>query len=103
MPSWSVLCVQNYLTLLDDEDHTLEGLKIQDEQHLVIEGSSKVPIQLHLCIHVISKNCKCEGVKLHIRNMARFLLSVRNKDMSWPEEMSFIANSSKMDRHKGKL
>lgn len=22
--------------------------------------------------------------------------------MSWPEEMSFIANSSKMDRHKGK-
>ncbi len=28
--------------------------------------------------------------------------TVRNKDMSWPEEMSFIANSSKMDRHKGK-
>ncbi|XP_015223155.2 ubiquitin carboxyl-terminal hydrolase 32 isoform X2 [Lepisosteus oculatus] len=53
---------ENYLTLLDDEDHTLEGLKIHDEQHLVIE--------------------------------------VRNKDMSWPEEMSFIANSSKMDRHK---
>ncbi|XP_041733827.2 ubiquitin carboxyl-terminal hydrolase 32 isoform X2 [Coregonus clupeaformis] len=53
---------QNNLTLLDDEDHTLEGLKIQDEQHLVIE--------------------------------------VRNKDMSWPEEMSFIANSSKMDQHK---
>ncbi|XP_029922216.1 ubiquitin carboxyl-terminal hydrolase 32 isoform X5 [Myripristis murdjan] len=53
---------ENYLTLLDDEDHTLESLKIQDEQHLVIE--------------------------------------VRNKDMSWPEEMSFIANSSKMDRHK---
>lgn len=23
--------------------------------------------------------------------------------MSWPEEMSFIANSSKMDRHKGKF
>lgn len=23
--------------------------------------------------------------------------------MSWPEEMSFIANSSKMDRHKGEL
>ncbi|CAB1348315.1 unnamed protein product, partial [Coregonus sp. 'balchen'] len=55
---------ENYLTLLDDEDHTLEGLKIQDEQHLVIE--------------------------------------VRNKDMSWPEEMSFIANSSKMDQHKAK-
>ncbi|XP_056905992.1 ubiquitin carboxyl-terminal hydrolase 32 isoform X2 [Takifugu flavidus] len=53
---------ENYLTLLDDEDHTLENLKIQDEQQLVIE--------------------------------------VRNKDMSWPEEMSFIANSSKMDRHK---
>uniref|UniRef100_H3BBL5 Ubiquitin carboxyl-terminal hydrolase 32 n=1 Tax=Latimeria chalumnae TaxID=7897 RepID=H3BBL5_LATCH len=53
---------ENYLTLLDDEDHTLEYLKIQDEQHLVIE--------------------------------------VRNKDMSWPEEMSFIANSSKIDRHK---
>lgn len=29
--------------------------------------------------------------------------TVRNKDMSWPEEMSFIANSSKMDRHKGKF
>ncbi|XP_013889081.1 ubiquitin carboxyl-terminal hydrolase 32 [Austrofundulus limnaeus] len=54
---------ENYLTLLDDEDHTLESLKIQDEQQLVIE--------------------------------------VRNKDMSWPEEMSFIANSNKMDRHKG--
>ncbi|XP_039612679.1 ubiquitin carboxyl-terminal hydrolase 32 isoform X1 [Polypterus senegalus] len=53
---------ENYLTLLDDEDHMLEYLKIQDEQQLVIE--------------------------------------VRNKDMSWPEEMSFIANSSKMDRHK---
>uniref|UniRef100_A0A8C7G5A8 Ubiquitin carboxyl-terminal hydrolase n=1 Tax=Oncorhynchus kisutch TaxID=8019 RepID=A0A8C7G5A8_ONCKI len=25
---------------------------------------------------------------------------VRNKDMSWPEEMSFIANSSTMDQHK---
>ncbi|XP_061105237.1 ubiquitin carboxyl-terminal hydrolase 32 [Conger conger] len=53
---------ENYLTLLDDEDHKLEDLKIPDEQHMVIE--------------------------------------VRNKDMSWPEEMSFIANSSKMDRHK---
>ncbi|XP_034024912.1 ubiquitin carboxyl-terminal hydrolase 32 [Thalassophryne amazonica] len=53
---------ENYLTLLDDEDHMLESLKIQDDQQLVIE--------------------------------------VRNKDMSWPEEMSFIANSSKMDRHK---
>uniref|UniRef100_A0A8C6L527 ubiquitinyl hydrolase 1 n=1 Tax=Nothobranchius furzeri TaxID=105023 RepID=A0A8C6L527_NOTFU len=53
---------ENNLTLLDDEDHTLESLKIYDEQQLVIE--------------------------------------VRNKDMSWPEEMSFIANSSKMDRHK---
>ncbi|XP_075993223.1 ubiquitin carboxyl-terminal hydrolase 32 isoform X3 [Genypterus blacodes] len=53
---------ENYLTLLDDEDHTLESLKVHDEQQLVIE--------------------------------------VRNKDMSWPEEMSFIANSSKMDRHK---
>lgn len=31
------------------------------------------------------------------------LPTVRNKDMSWPEEMSFIANSSKMDRHKGEL
>ncbi|KAG9352031.1 hypothetical protein JZ751_023282 [Albula glossodonta] len=28
---------ENYLTLLDDEDHTLEGLKIPDEQHMVIE------------------------------------------------------------------
>ncbi|XP_044285771.1 ubiquitin carboxyl-terminal hydrolase 32 isoform X2 [Varanus komodoensis] len=53
---------ENYLTLLDDEDHTLEYLNIQDEQRLIIE--------------------------------------VRNKDMSWPEEMSFIANSSKIDRHK---
>lgn len=32
--------LQNYLTLLDDEDHTLESLKIQDDQHLVIEGTS---------------------------------------------------------------
>ncbi|KAL7986941.1 hypothetical protein Chor_005860 [Crotalus horridus] len=27
-------------------------------------------------------------------------ITLRNKDMSWPEEMSFIANSSKIDRHK---
>ncbi|XP_076876132.1 ubiquitin carboxyl-terminal hydrolase 32-like [Brachyhypopomus gauderio] len=52
----------NYLTLLDDEDHSLEALKIPDEQYMVIE--------------------------------------VRNKDMSWPEEMSFLANSSRMNRHK---
>lgn len=31
------------------------------------------------------------------------LTLVRNKDMSWPEEMSFIANSSKIDRHKGNV
>ncbi|KAL0994176.1 hypothetical protein UPYG_G00118780 [Umbra pygmaea] len=52
---------ENYLTLLDDEDHSLEGLKIPEEQYMVIE--------------------------------------VRNKDMSWPEEMSFIANSNRMNRH----
>uniref|UniRef100_A0A3P8ZZ19 Ubiquitin carboxyl-terminal hydrolase 32 n=1 Tax=Esox lucius TaxID=8010 RepID=A0A3P8ZZ19_ESOLU len=52
---------ENFLTLLDDEDHSLEGLKIPDEQYMVIE--------------------------------------VRNKDMSWPEEMSFIANSNRMNRH----
>uniref|UniRef100_A0AAZ3RSG7 Ubiquitin carboxyl-terminal hydrolase 32 n=1 Tax=Oncorhynchus tshawytscha TaxID=74940 RepID=A0AAZ3RSG7_ONCTS len=62
MRLWLYNSEGNCLTLLDDEDHTLEGLKIQDEQHLVIE--------------------------------------VRNKDMSWPEEMSFIANSSTMDQHK---
>lgn len=33
-----LVVLQNYLTLLDDEDHTLESLKIQDEQQLVIEG-----------------------------------------------------------------
>ncbi|XP_030648580.1 ubiquitin carboxyl-terminal hydrolase 32 [Chanos chanos] len=53
---------ENYLTLLDDEDHSLEGLKIPDEQYMVIE--------------------------------------VRNKDMSWPEEMSFLANSNRINRHK---
>ncbi|XP_063059044.1 ubiquitin carboxyl-terminal hydrolase 32-like [Engraulis encrasicolus] len=53
---------ENYLTLLDDEDHSLDDLKIPDEQYMVIE--------------------------------------VRNKDMSWPEEMSFLANSSRMNRHK---
>uniref|UniRef100_A0A673YSY8 Ubiquitin carboxyl-terminal hydrolase 32 n=1 Tax=Salmo trutta TaxID=8032 RepID=A0A673YSY8_SALTR len=52
---------ENYLTLLDDEDHSLEGLKIPDEQYMVIE--------------------------------------VRSKDMSWPEEMSFIANNNRMNRH----
>lgn len=34
--------LQNYLTLLDDEDHTLESLKIQDDQQLVIEGMEHV-------------------------------------------------------------
>lgn len=34
--------LQNYLTLLDDEDHRLEYLKIQDEQHLVIEGMQRI-------------------------------------------------------------
>ncbi|XP_022537013.2 ubiquitin carboxyl-terminal hydrolase 32 [Astyanax mexicanus] len=53
---------ENYLTLLDDEDHSLEALKIPDEQYMVIE--------------------------------------VRNKDMSWPEEMSFLANSSRINRYK---
>uniref|UniRef100_A0AAY4AMK5 Ubiquitin carboxyl-terminal hydrolase 32 n=1 Tax=Denticeps clupeoides TaxID=299321 RepID=A0AAY4AMK5_9TELE len=53
---------ENYLTLLDDEEHTLEGLKIPNEQYMVIE--------------------------------------VRNKDMTWPEEMSFLANSSRMGRYK---
>lgn len=37
----SLFILQNYLTLLDDEDHTLENLKIQDEQQLVIEGPKK--------------------------------------------------------------
>lgn len=37
----SLFILQNYLTLLDDEDHTLENLKIQDEQQLVIEGTTK--------------------------------------------------------------
>lgn len=38
-PNAFFMCAkQNYLTLLDDEDHTLESLKIRDEQHLVIEG-----------------------------------------------------------------
>ncbi|XP_041949811.1 ubiquitin carboxyl-terminal hydrolase 32-like isoform X1 [Alosa sapidissima] len=53
---------ENYLTLLDDEDHSLDDLKIPDEQYMVIE--------------------------------------VRNKDMSWPEEMSFLANSNRMSRYK---
>ncbi|XP_066507438.1 ubiquitin carboxyl-terminal hydrolase 32-like isoform X2 [Hoplias malabaricus] len=53
---------ENYLTLLDDEDHSLEALKIPDEQYMVIE--------------------------------------VRNKDMTWPEEMSFLANSNRINRHK---
>uniref|UniRef100_A0A8B9TQ56 Ubiquitin carboxyl-terminal hydrolase n=1 Tax=Anas platyrhynchos TaxID=8839 RepID=A0A8B9TQ56_ANAPL len=34
------------------------------------------------------------------KNLIPCLFLVRNKDMSWPEEMSFIANSSKIDRHK---
>lgn len=42
---------QNYLTLLDDEDHTLESLKIQDEQHLVIEG---LPVTHTVTIIVIT-------------------------------------------------
>ena len=42
---------QNYLTLLDDEDHTLESLKIQDDQHLVIEG---LPICLFVPATVIN-------------------------------------------------
>lgn len=37
---WNLI-LQNYLALLDDEDHTLESLKIYDEQQLVIEGLDK--------------------------------------------------------------
>lgn len=39
---FSFFLLQNYLTLLDDEDHRLEYLKIQDEQHLVIEGIKSI-------------------------------------------------------------
>ena len=38
-----LIVLQNYLTLLDDEDHTLESLKIHDEQQLVIEGMKRIP------------------------------------------------------------
>lgn len=51
-----------------------------------------------------TKNKQSSGCKLDRQEINTFLsvLPVRNKDMSWPEEMSFIANSSKIDRHKGK-
>lgn len=39
--------LQNYLTLLDDEDHTLESLKIHDEQQLVIEGMKLLVLLFH--------------------------------------------------------
>lgn len=43
--------LKNYLTLLDDEDHTLESLKIQDEQQLVIEGMKRLPFFIKNCLH----------------------------------------------------
>lgn len=99
------LLLQNYLTLLDDEDHTLESLKIHDEQQLVIEGIRHMLLPwinslVMLLLNVISID-NWEKIGL-IREMSLSSSTVRNKDMSWPEEMSFIANSSKMDRHKGK-
>lgn len=45
---------------------------------------------------------KLSGIFGKQKNLVLYLFLVRNKDMSWPEEMSFIANSSKIDRHKGK-
>uniref|UniRef100_A0AAQ4RUR0 Ubiquitin carboxyl-terminal hydrolase n=1 Tax=Gasterosteus aculeatus aculeatus TaxID=481459 RepID=A0AAQ4RUR0_GASAC len=42
---------------------------------------------------------KSDDIINHFKASNRKLLNL-NKDMSWPEEMSFIANSSKMDRHK---
>lgn len=44
--------------------------------------------------------CDLNGLEI---NTFLSVFPVRNKDMSWPEEMSFIANSSKIDRHKGKF
>lgn len=93
--------LQNYLTLLDDEDHTLEGLKIQDEQQLVIEGMKDrlSPFQQDQPCKNIKRSEKMGVYFLYVNSYSGH--TVRNKDMSWPEEMSFIANSSKMDRHKG--
>lgn len=120
---------QTYLTLLDDEDHTLESLKIQDEQQLVIEGTEResllsVPgldkwisqfILGQIKFYSLKKKkkhqpstqfeCVCyiciKSLLCLVTQMYLCASTVRNKDMSWPEEMSFIANSSKMDRHKG--
>uniref|UniRef100_A0A8C2U4N8 Ubiquitin carboxyl-terminal hydrolase n=1 Tax=Coturnix japonica TaxID=93934 RepID=A0A8C2U4N8_COTJA len=44
--------------------------------------------------------CECSCILNCKQNLVLYLFLVRNKDMSWPEEMSFIANSSKIDRHK---
>ncbi|TNN63673.1 Ubiquitin carboxyl-terminal hydrolase 32 [Liparis tanakae] len=41
-----------------------------------------------------------QRLRIKEEDMRLWLYNIRNKDMSWPEEMSFIANSSKMDRHK---
>lgn len=58
--------------MLDDEDHRLEYLKIQDEQHLVIEGikrACKVVYTLRansffMSLYILNRLCKYIVVKL---------------------------------------
>lgn len=52
---------------------------------------------------LITGHSEYESTMVWSQKISSTSSTVRNKDMSWPEEMSFIANSSKMDRHKGKL
>lgn len=54
--------LQNYLTLLDDEDHTLESLKVHDEQQLVIEGMSLSHVSPEL-IHRLSDSYSAETAR----------------------------------------
>lgn len=86
-----VFVLQNYLTLLDDEDHTLESLKIHDEQQLVIEGKRSSP-QCCLCCFSVTKlqllyteNLLLDDEKTcHLCHLCLFVLSQEQRhELAW--------------------
>uniref|UniRef100_A0A8C1N3R9 Ubiquitin carboxyl-terminal hydrolase 32 n=1 Tax=Cyprinus carpio TaxID=7962 RepID=A0A8C1N3R9_CYPCA len=86
-------CFSRMGTIKDIHEYLSQRLRIKEEDmRLWLYNSELCGLNCKACLAVL-----IEKEKILI---CLSLSAVRNKDMSWPEEMSFIANSSKIDRHK---
>uniref|UniRef100_A0A9J8A4T3 Ubiquitin carboxyl-terminal hydrolase 32 n=1 Tax=Cyprinus carpio carpio TaxID=630221 RepID=A0A9J8A4T3_CYPCA len=86
-------CFSRMGTIKDIHEYLSQRLRIKEEDmRLWLYNSELCGLNCKACLAVV-----IEKEKILI---CLSLSAVRNKDMSWPEEMSFIANSSKIDRHK---